>query len=1023
MIPLLLVSLGTFNIRGLGDETKQSQLDSDCVRYNMDIIALQETKVTQSYEHIFPKTGNKLIVFDQYSGWHRGIGFVISKRMLPCVTDMKQISTNVAYIDVVLQSRNGQPTKCRIVNAYGPTNPTAGKFPKLRDDFYEELTSAIDVPKNYELFICGDFNSKIGKLTDNEVENGVSEFVGRYGIGKRNDNGSHLLSFVIDHDLFICNTAFRHKSRHLTTRTGYIKDHKDPDPNSNKTMPFYSMIDYVICRCRFKSTLVDSRAFGGTRTDSDHKLVSAKFRFQDRHLTFHKQTKSEPVYDVSLLTSREEIQMLFSQQVSNNISADQSKLTNPLTDCNTRVEELVSSLKRAAQKTIGLKSRGKPRDYCNDSEIIEMTDKRHKLLQTLKNSNASENRTIIRSQINKLKNQISKRLKHLKELHAKKLADEITNTDESRRMFEAVKQLKTYKQTKTQQNVFVYSEENNSFLSSDSAKAAALKTWFEEQFTNQHKEPPLDPFIGPPRPLNIPISPTEIAAAAKSLKNNRATGPDGVQNELLKYGGSSLHETYSTIINNCFETNTHLRAVGEAVITPLQKPRKPKGPLKNIRPLTLSNAARKMLSLVTLHRIQGKVDQYTGPWQAAYKQGRSCSDIVWCQRMLVAVVQNKHFHFHKMGIDMSSAFDTIKRSTILNLLLDTGCSEDDIRLVRFLLSNTVLKIRVNSSFSVEFVTTLGAFQGDSLSGCLFTLVLAGALNHLRILIPFRPFIPYNPITLMPLESEYADDVDFIDEEPIRLQFILDVASNVLKQWNLNINCSKTEYVDFYLAQRGDKDAHNEPWRQTKLLGSHMCSSYDIEQRCIKGNIAFNSFKTVWLQGRRISITRLIQIYEALVVSVIMYNSSSWAAPNDILEKLDVCHRKHLRQLLNIKYPNNISNKKLYDLCSTTPLSKRVKLSRWKMFGHILRSPENSPAALSLYFAVVGSADLRGRRGRHQTNLLTILRNDINRIPVDRNSENVNRHNKLTLKNLDDIRILNNIACNRKEWNNLFNYVA
>ena len=45
-----------------------------------------------------------------------------------------------------------------------------------------------------------------------------------------------------------------------------------------------------------------------------------------------------------------------------------------------------------------------------------------------------------------------------------------------------------------------------------------------------------------------------------------------------------------------------------------------------------------------------------------------------------------------MGIDMSSAFDTIKRSVILELLADAGCCEDDIRLARYLLSNTKLRI-------------------------------------------------------------------------------------------------------------------------------------------------------------------------------------------------------------------------------------------------------------------------------------------------------------------------------------------
>jgi hypothetical protein len=99
-----------------------------------------------------------------------------------------------------------------------------------------------------------------------------------------------------------------------------------------------------------------------------------------------------------------------------------------------------------------------------------------------------------------------------------------------------------------------------------------------------------------------------------------------------------------------------------------------------------------------------------------------------------------------------------------------------------------------------------------------------------------------------------------------------------------INTTKTEFVSFHLSQKNDADFEKEEWRQSKLLGSHMCSNYDILQRCIKGNIAFNSYKNVWLQGRRIKICKLVQIYEAMVVSVIMYNCSSWAATKDILDK-------------------------------------------------------------------------------------------------------------------------------------------
>ena len=62
-----------------------------------------------------------------------------------------------------------------------------------------------------------------------------------------------------------------------------------------------------------------------------------------------------------------------------------------------------------------------------------------------------------------------------------------------------------------------------------------------------------------------------------------------------------------------------------------------------------------------------------------------------------------------MSVDMSSAFDTIDRQTILNVLGDAGCNEDEIRLARLLLTNTILRINVNGTLSIEFQTTTGAF--------------------------------------------------------------------------------------------------------------------------------------------------------------------------------------------------------------------------------------------------------------------------------------------------------------------------
>ena len=103
---------------------------------------------------------------------------------------------------------------------------------------------------------------------------------------------------------------------------------------------------------------------------------------------------------------------------------------------------------------------------------------------------------------------------------------------------------------------------------------------------------------------------------------------------------------------------------------------------------------------------------------------------MWCQRLLTSLVLEKKWSFHKMGLDMSSAFDTIKRSTILSLLADAGCDDDEIRLVRLLLSNIKIRIKVSSEVSTVFESSIGGPQGDSFSGKIFTLYLAAALHHL-----------------------------------------------------------------------------------------------------------------------------------------------------------------------------------------------------------------------------------------------------------------------------------------------------
>ena len=60
-----------------------------------------------------------------------------------------------------------------------------------------------------------------------------------------------------------------------------------------------------------------------------------------------------------------------------------------------------------------------------------------------------------------------------------------------------------------------------------------------------------------------------------------------------------------------------------------------------------------------------------------------------------------------IGIDMSSAFDTIDRAELMNIL-ETIVDEDELRMCRLLLSETTIKMRFDNHDEETFATNKGS---------------------------------------------------------------------------------------------------------------------------------------------------------------------------------------------------------------------------------------------------------------------------------------------------------------------------
>ncbi|ETL26806.1 hypothetical protein L916_19560, partial [Phytophthora nicotianae] len=58
--------------------------------------------------------------------------------------------------------------------------------------------------------------------------------------------------------------------------------------------------------------------------------------------------------------------------------------------------------------------------------------------------------------------------------------------------------------------------------------------------------------------------------------------------------------------------------------------------------------------------------------------------------------------------------------------------------------------------------------------------------------------------------------------------------------------------------------------------------------------------------------------QQLLLALFEVNSGTWALPQTDLVGLESFHRKQLRQLIGVRYPNWISSEKLYDWTGTKP---------------------------------------------------------------------------------------------------------
>ncbi|XP_068680344.1 craniofacial development protein 2-like [Montipora foliosa] len=254
------------DLQAINDARKTAVIDRELHRLNIDMAALQETRL--------PENGS--LKEEHYTFFwqgksadeprEQGVGFAVRNSLLQIIEPPTDGTERI--LKLRLSTVEGH---VNIICVYAPTLLATVE---TKDHFYESLDTALStIPASEHIYVIGDFNARV--YSDREAWPNV---VGHHGTGKMNDNGQRLLELCCYHNLCITNTFFQNKACHKVSWRHPRSKH-------------WHQLDLVVTRRDSINSVCKTRAYHSADCDTDHSLIASKVKLKPKKLHHTKPVK------------------------------------------------------------------------------------------------------------------------------------------------------------------------------------------------------------------------------------------------------------------------------------------------------------------------------------------------------------------------------------------------------------------------------------------------------------------------------------------------------------------------------------------------------------------------------------------------------------------------------------------------------------------------------------------------------------------------------------------------------------
>ena len=461
-------------------------------------------------------------------------------------------------------------------------------------------------------------------------------------------------------------------------------------------------------------------------------------------------------------------------------------------------------------------------------------------------------------------------------------------------------------------------------------------------------------------PLDYEITMEEMMKAKGILKPGKATGIDGISNEMIREALNIYPQAVLNVLNKLMGHGSGVPVWLTSLLLPIHKKGQVDDP-DNYRGIALISCLAKFFYSILNNRLLDYClkNKILSPSQLGFLAGNRTSDAhIILYNLINDYCHKRGLKLYGCFVDFSKAFDSIPRDKMFKKLLDIGITGKFYNIIKFIYEGDQICLKINDSITPAIRTMMGVRQGCVLSPLLFNIFMADFSRTLSSDVGVH--ITDNDRINCIL---WADDIILLSETEEGLNKLLSQLKLYSDQNQLKVNTDKTKCMIFNKTGRllrrnfylGDKKLENV--RTYKYLGLIVTPSgeirsalVDLRSRALKAYMAMKSKLGACFRDH---VADTVSLFESLVKPILLYGSDFWGClklPNN--NPVENLHMQFCRQVLGVqKYTTNYGV--LLEL-GRVPLvleARKLSLKNWdrirKKKGNVLVTKSYKNACLKM----------------------------------------------------------------------------